>query len=186
VGICAEFEFDTANHFTAQVDVTLHKPVGNSEALVQQPEATIKFGPDRPLRAHWGLVGRATTVYGCDMTDHPPMEQVVKLSWPEVSRTPEPVILKDLGEIPDEEVKGHIPVLLASQMPTMMDTHLIRKRLGTRSQPHFPEPRGPRRLVITVCPRYFPVWDLTPDGFFDVWIHSQLCMLNSSVSGVHG
>ncbi len=168
--------FNTANHSSAQVDVTLHKPVGNSEALVQQPAATIKFRHDRVLRAHWGLVGRATTVFECDLTDHPPMEQVVKLSWPEVSCTLEPEILKERGEIPDEEVKGHIPALLASRTPTIMDTHLIRKRLGTFSQPHFPKSRGPQ---------YFPVWDLTPDGSFEVWIHCPLCMLDSSVSGVH-
>jgi len=184
-GFTQNLSFDAANHFTAQLDVTLHKPVGNSEALDQQPAARVTFKNDGVLRPHWGLVGRAKTVYKCDLTDHPPMEQVVKLSWPEVSRTPEPEILKELGEIPDEEIQGHIPALLSSQMPTMMDTHLIRKRLGTFSQPHFPEPRGPRRLVITVCRRLLPVWDLTPDGFFDVWIHSLLCMLDSSVLGVH-
>ena len=106
------------------------------------------------------------------------MEQVVKISWPEVSRTSEPEIFEELGEIPDEGVKEHIPVLLASQMPTMMDTNLIRKRLDTSPQPHFLEARGPRGLVTTVCRKLLPVWDLTPDGFFDVWMQCLLCKLD--------
>ena len=69
------------------------------------------------------------TVYECDLTDHQPMEQGVKLSWPEVSRTSEPEILKERGEFPDEGVKAHTPAPLASQMPPMMDANLIRKRL---------------------------------------------------------
>ena len=181
-GFAPSLSFDTDNNYSAQLDVTLHKPAGTLEPHVQQPAARIKFSHDQALRTHWGLVGRATTVYECDLTDHPPMEQVVKLSWPEVSRTPEPEILKELGEIPDERVKGHIPVLLASQMPTMMDTNLIRKRLGTSPQPHFLESRGPRRLVIIVFRKLLPVWDLTPDGFFDVWMQCLLCMLDGSAS----
>lgn len=55
----------------------------------------------------------------------------------------------------------------------------------TLSRPHFPESRCPRRLVITVCWSLFPMWDLIPDGFIDIWIQCLLCMLDSSVWGVH-
>jgi hypothetical protein len=65
----------------------------------------------------WGLVGRATTVYECDLTDHPPMEQVVKLSWPEVSRTPEPEILKELGEIQMRRSRGISQLYLHLKCP---------------------------------------------------------------------
>ena len=122
------------------------------------------------------------TVYECDLTDRPPVGQGVKLIWPGVNRTSEPEILKELGVFPDEGVKAHTPAPLASPMPPMMDTGLFRKRLGS---PHFPESRCLRRLVITICWSLFPVWDLTPDGFPDVWIQCLLCMLDSSVSGVH-
>jgi hypothetical protein len=182
-GIAKDLSFNTDSRSSAQLEVTLHKPAGSLEGPLREPTARIEFTHDRVLRTNWGLVGRATTVYECELTDHPPKEQVVKLSWPEVSRALEPEILKELGEIPDEGVKGHVPDLLASQIPAMMDTQLIRKRLGTILQPHIPESRGPRRLVITVCQKLFPVWDLTPDGFFDVWMQCLFCMLDISVLG---
>ena len=182
-GFAPNLSVDTDDHSFVQLEVTLHRPAANLEAPIQQSAAIVKFTHNQVLRAYWGLVGRATTVYECDLADYPPKQQVVKLSWPEVSRTPEPDVLKELGEIPDEEVKGHIPALLASDTPTMMDTGLIRKRLGTVPQLHFPSPRGPRRLVITVSPKLRPVWDLTADGFFNVWTQTLFCMLDRSVSG---
>lgn len=107
-------------------------------------------------------------------------------SGSQTSRTPNPEILKELGEIPDEGVKRHIPVLLTSPILTMVDTHLIRERLGTSPQPHFSESRDLWRPVVTERRRLFPVWDLTPDGFFDVWMQCLSRMLDSSVvSGVH-
>ena len=68
----------TDNHSSAQLDVTLHRPTGNLEALVQQPAARIEFRRDWVLQARWG-VGRVMTVYDCDLTDHPPVGQGVKL-----------------------------------------------------------------------------------------------------------
>ena len=120
-------------------------------------------------------------MYECDLADHLPKEHVVKLSWAEVSHTPEPDVLKELGETPDEGVKGHILALLASEMPTMMDICLIRTRLGTIPLPHFPSPRGSRQLVIPVCQERRPVWDLTADEIFNVWMQTLSRMLDSSV-----
>ena len=57
-----------------------------------------------------------------NLTGQPIGEQVVKL---EVTRKPEPEILKEL-ESNLGEVKGHVLVLLASQMPPTMNTGLIR------------------------------------------------------------
>ena len=72
-------------------------------------------------------------------SDRPPARGAgsqAELSWPEVSRTSEPGILKELGVFLDEGVKAHTPAPLSSQMPPMMDTHLIRKRL-------YPSPTSP-------------------------------------------
>ena len=56
-------------------------------------------------------------------------DQVIKLSKPEMTRTPEPEILRKLETILDDKVKGHISVLLSSQIPPVLNTGLIRKRL---------------------------------------------------------
>ena len=169
---------DTDSNPSAQLVVTL----GN---LVRQPAARVEFPADRVRWAHWGLVGRATEAYEFDLTDHRPKEQVVKLGRPKVIRTPETEIFKELGEIPDEASKRHILDLLAFQMPTVVDTRLIHKRLAILPQAHFPESLIPRRLVFTVCQTLLPVWDLTLDGFFDVWVEALFCMLDSSMSSVH-
>ena len=144
----------------------------NRGTPIQDGEAKI------PLYARTGLVGRATTVYECDLADHPSKELVVTLSWSEVSGTLEPEVLKELGGIPEQEVKGHIPALLASEMSMVMDTCLIRKRLCTTPQLHFPRPR-----VITVCQKRRAVWDLTADDFFNDWMRAVSCMLGRSMSG---
>ena len=171
------------NHSPAQFEVTLHGPAVGLEAPAQQCAAIVEFTYDQVLRAHWGLVERATTVYEYDMADHLPKERVVNLSWAEVSHTPESNVLEELGETPDEGVKGHILGLLASKMFTMMDACLIRKRLGTVPQPRFPEPRASRWLVIPVFQKRRSVWDLTINEIFNVWIQTLSRMLDSSVWG---
>ena len=175
--------FDTDNHSPAQLEVTLQRPAVNLEAPIQQFVVIVKLLHDQVLQVRWGLVGRAMTVYECDLADYPLKEQVFKLSWPEVSRTPEPDDLQALGEIADEGAKDHILTLLASEMPTMMDTCLIRKRLGTLLLPHFSEPRASRRLEIPVYQKRCPVWDLTADELFNVWMQTLSRMLDSSVWG---
>jgi hypothetical protein len=188
-GFAPNLSFETDSHSPAELDITLYKPTGGLGALVLNPAAGFKFTRNRVFRAHWGLVGRVATVYGCDLTGRPPKEQMVKLSWPEVSRTPEPEILKGLGETPNEGVEVYIPDLLpdllASHMPTMIDTQLIRKRLGTPPQAHFPESPVPRRLVTIVCRKLFPAWDLPPDGYFDIWMQTISCTLKSATWGFH-
>ena len=184
-GFAPNLSHDTDSHTSPQLEMRLRKPADGLSAPVRQPAARVEFTADRGRWAHWGLVGQATEVYEFDLTDHPPKEQVVKLSRPEVVRTPETEIFKELGNIPDEASKRHILDLLASQMPTMVDTRLIRKRLGILPQTQFPESLTPRRLVFPVCRTLFPVWDLTPDRFFDVWVEALFCMLDTSMSSVH-
>ena len=66
--------FDRNNHSPAQCEVTLHGPAVNLEAPIQQSAAIVEFTHDQVIRAHWGLVGRATTVYKCDLADYFPKE----------------------------------------------------------------------------------------------------------------
>ena len=72
----------------------------------------------------------------------------------------------------------------AFQMPAAMDAQDIRKRLQAVPQPHCIDTRGPTRLVATICRKHYPVWDLTPDEWFDVWCQCLRCMLVRSISGV--
>ena len=183
-GYASGLSFDKDNQYSARMDVTLHIPAVNSDVSSQQSTPSVNFTDNQALRRYWGLVGRATAVYVCNLTGRPIEEQVVKLSWPEVTRKPEPEILKELESILDDEVKGHVPVLLASQMPPTMNTGLIRQRLQAK-QPQCTEARGPRQLVVTVTRKLRPVWDLTADELFDVWIQCILCMSIDSVSGVY-
>ena len=172
--------FDMNDQFSAQLEGTLHRPAINLEASIQWSAAIVKFTHDQVLQAHWGLVGRVMTVYE---SDYPLNQHVFKLSWPEASRALEPDVLKELGEIPDEAVKGHIMALLASKMPAMIGTWLAREPLGILPQSHFPEPRASRWLVIPVCQKRCPVWDLTADEIFNIWVQTLSCMLDGSVSG---
>ena len=171
------------NHSPAQFEVRLHGPTVNLEVPIQHSAAIVEFTCGQVLRAHWGLVGRATTVYECDLADHLPKEHVFKLSCAEVSHTPEPDVLEELGETPDEGVKDHVLTLLASEMPMIMVTCLSRTQLGTLLQPHFSELRASRRLVIPICQKRRPVWDLTADELFNVWMQTLFRMLDGSVWG---
>ena len=172
---------DMSNHSPTRFEVTLHGPAVSLEAPIRQSAAIVEFTYDQVLRAHWGLVGRAKTVYECDLADHLPKHQVVRLSWAGVSHTPEPDVLEKLGETPDEGVKGHILTLLAFKMPMIIVICLIRTLLGTVTQPCFPEPRASRWLVIPVFQKRRPVWDLTADEIFNVCMQNPSRMLESSV-----
>ena len=176
-------DLDTNIQSSTQLEGTLHRPAINSQAPIQRFAAIVEFTHDQVLRVRWGLVGRAMTVYECDLADYPLKEQVFKLSWPEVSRTLEPNVLSELGGIPDEGVKGHIMALLAPKMPTMIGTRLARKPLGTLPQSHSPELRASRRLVMPVCQKRRTVWDLTADEIFNIWMQTLSCTLDGSVSG---
>ena len=182
-GFAPNLSVDTDDHSLVQLETTLHRPAANLEAPIQQPAAIVEFTCDQVLRAHWGLVGRTTTVYEWDLADYLPKEHVVKLSWAEVIHTPELNVFKERGETRDEGANGHILALPASEMPLMMDTCLIRTRLGTVPQPRFPEPRASRWLVIPVFQKRRPVWDLTADELFNVWMQTLSCMFENSVGG---
>jgi len=184
-GFAPGLSFDKDDAHSAQIKVKLHTSGGDVDVPCQEPVASIKLTHEKVLRKYWGFVGRTTTVYECDLTGCPLGEQVVKLSWPEVTRIPEPEILKRLKTVLDEAVQGHIPILLASHVPAMMNTQLIQTRLDAKLQPHYPEARGPRWFVVTVCKKLRPVWGLTPHEFFEVWLQCFLCMLVGLLSGTH-
>lgn len=118
-------------------------------------------------REYWGLVGRATAVDVFNLTGPPLDEQMV-------TQIPEPKILKQLEPNVDEE---HISALMASQIPAMMNTVLIRDPLHTDLQPHCTETRDPRQLVVTCS--------LTADELFGVWLQRISCMSIGSVSEIH-
>jgi len=84
-----------------------------------------------------------------------------------------------------DQVKGHVPELLGSQIPAAMETQLVHQRMGTQRQAHFPETRAPRHLVITASRKLRTMWDLTADGFFKVWSEALLRKLDCSMPSVH-
>ena len=47
------------------------------------------------------------------------------------------------------------------------------------------ETQSPRQPVVTVTRKLCPVWDLTADELFDVWMQCILCMSVDPVSGVY-
>ena len=66
--------FNWNNHSPAQCEVILHGYTVNQEAPIQQSATIVEFTYDQVIRAHWELVGRATTVYKCDLADYFPKE----------------------------------------------------------------------------------------------------------------
>jgi Fungal protein kinase len=170
-GFPPELKFNPHNDHCVELPVTRHLPDGDVPAVA-------RFGQDA-IRMYWGLVGRATTVYECQILDtdggvvvH---DAVIKLSWPEATRAKESDTAQKLANIDDPTVRGHIPVLLASRVDDETSTQKIRDRLS--SKPHNPNQpsRGPRVLVITVWKRLYPVWDLSADEWRTVLTHCALC-----------
>ena len=85
MGVPPELKFNPRNNHCVELPVTRHLSDGGIPAVA-------RFGQDA-IRINWGLVGRATTVYKCQIlhtdVDVVVYDAVIKLSWPETTRAEE-------------------------------------------------------------------------------------------------
>jgi hypothetical protein len=161
-------------------------PITWKEGTEESTEAVAKVDLKNPIRSDWGLVGRSTAVYPCSVVDMDggvlEKDAVVKWSWPEESRLPEYETVKQLAELDDADVKGHIPVLLAGFKFEVSKTDHIRTCLDSEPHHESGRSRNARRLVITVWKRLYPVWTLSAAEWVTIFEHCFLCMFVGSVA----
>ncbi|KAG0700633.1 hypothetical protein DFH29DRAFT_613654 [Suillus ampliporus] len=132
---------------------------------------------------HYGLRGRATTVFPVESQVLSNMEQkphfrnksaglVAKLYWPEESRESEPNILNKVYEIAQQEAKvvGHVPEMVWFYKFEETSTAKIRKALGLED----PE-LGSRVLYIIVFKKLVPITTLSGMEFLSAWWQVVIC-----------
>jgi hypothetical protein len=96
---------------------------------------------------------------------------VVKKYWPEESRPGEADVIKRAYEIAqgNNDVNGHLPVLILSYDFIEYSTKVIRIAFGIESQGH-------RVLRIIVFIRLYPITDLIGEPFWKAFWECVRCM----------
>jgi len=102
------------------------------------------------------------------------MDLVVKVYWPEASRTGEAEIIKKACQIAeeDDDVKGHIPDLICSHDFKEHSTERIREALGISS-------KG-RVLRVMLFRRLYPITELIGEEFWKAFWECFLCECTSA------
>jgi len=132
---------------------------------------------------HFGLRGRATTVYPVESerlstllqekpSQNPSNEMVAKLYWPEVSRESEADILERVCQIAEKEsqVKGHVPEVVWFHKFEETSTAQIRRTLGIPDSE-----QGSRVLYIIIFRKLSPITTLSKQEFLTAWWQAVLC-----------
>jgi len=98
------------------------------------------------------------------------MDLVVKVYWPEASRTGEAEIIKKACQIAeeDDDVKGHIPDLICSHDFDKHPTKRIRDALDISS-------RGHRILWVMLFRRLYPITNLVGNEFWKAFWECFVC-----------
>jgi hypothetical protein len=117
----------------------------------------VSIHPGQVVVGRYCLRGRGSR------TVHADEDKVVKVSWPEASRSNEAEILHRALEIgsTDQAVEGHIPKLFNCHDFDQFSTDLIRNDLGIAD----PEKKGVRRMCILLLNRLRPITELVGDEF---------------------
>jgi hypothetical protein len=155
-------EFDTMkiNHIT-NLSLDSHTPL----KIVSSGTTT--------LRRNFALKGRCTRIYGVNSSSKDPRdhsrtlaktELVLKISWPETSRTSEKDMIKRAMQCQNKDVQGHLPDLVWSGDLQQYSTGLIRNQLaitlgGTRT----------RIARVMLFRRLHPITELTGEAFWDAF-----------------
>jgi hypothetical protein len=139
----------------------------------------IIINPAEHIRHHFGLLGRRTQMLPAlsqskDLRDASKsladLELVAKKYWPEESRTGEADVIKKAYKIAqrNNDVNGHLPVLIISHDFTEYSTKGIRVAFGIQSQGH-------RVLRIILFVRLYPITDLIGEPFWKAFRECFRC-----------
>ncbi|KAF8129366.1 hypothetical protein EV363DRAFT_1264501 [Boletus edulis] len=115
---------------------------------------------DKERVSHYGLNSRGTNLFSVK-SDKLSIEDdlVVKVFWAEATRTSEPDILKRVYEIAhDQDIKGHVPVMLWYKSFEETSTAKVRQRLGLKTE-------GARVLYTIIFRKLRPITELTGRDF---------------------
>jgi len=128
------------------------------------PPINVTIYPDAVEYKRFSLRGRGSTVVRADE------ERVVKIFWPEATRTNEATIIKRALEEDNPHIKGHLPEFFCSYDFGEFSTSLIREDLGIKD-----EIRGVRTLRILLFGRLFPITELTGEVFWKAFWQCYYC-----------
>ena len=125
------------------------------------------------LRRNFALIGRCTRIYSVtssskDPRDHSKTlagtELVLKISWPETTRTSEKDIIKRAMRCKRKDVRGHLPDLVWSGDLQEYSTGLIRDRLSITTGD-----TRTRVARVMLFRRLHPITELTGKVFWDAF-----------------
>ncbi|KAG9028026.1 hypothetical protein FRB95_006981 [Tulasnella sp. JGI-2019a] len=150
--------------------------------IPQDTESSFKFKLGEELFRHDGIIGQATKVYTAICTSHEELagvELIVKVSSVQETRTSEVTFLAQAKSIAenseDDEVKnaiiGHIPEVITTCDYPLLDTKIIRDKLGIQGGPGCEN----RRLRVLVSHRKFPITAAPADQFLSVFFDCVTC-----------
>ena len=132
------------------------------------------------LRRHFALIGRCTRMYSVTSSSQDPRDKlktllgtdlVLKISWPEETRTSEKAIIEQAAMCDNENVRGHLPDLVWSCDLETYSTNSIRDQL------HIFKPASTRRRVVRVMlfRRLHPLTELTGEAFWSAFWQCFRC-----------
>ena len=133
-------------------------------SLPESSPVNVVINPDDVVYRQFSLQGRGTTVVGADK------KRVVKVSWPEATRTNEAAIIKRALEGKSPHTRGHLPEFFCSYDFDEFSTSLIRGDLGIEY-----EKRGARTLRILLFNRLSPITKLTGEAFWKAFWECYYC-----------
>ena len=149
--------------------------------------STLKVSIDQTnkIRGRNRIIGRTTQILHATSESMDPrgggkslrdMDLVVKVYWPEESRTGEEEIINKAREIAQqsEDVKGHIPDLIYSHDFVDYSTKEIRKAFGIEATDES-KSKSHRVLRIMLFRRLYPITDLTDDKFWTAFWQCFRC-----------
>lgn len=141
-------------------------------------DVTVKL--NQCFREHFGMAERATRVFGATSTSKDPKNVlsnkglVAKIYYPETSRDNEVAVIEQARECgkDDEEIRGHLPEVIAWCDFPDSDTQYIRRALKIY-KPELSK-RG-RVLRVIIVPQYYPITNLVGSTFWDIFWQCFRC-----------
>jgi Fungal protein kinase len=161
-------------------------PEQYSISIPLSPSVDITFNPHSKLYGcydRYAIVGRGTQVFLAESKSTDPrdgkktlvkVDLVLKIYWPETSRTREDDIIEmatKIGET-NPHVAGHLPDSICSYDFVEHSTGIIRKHLGVAT-------KGNRIFRVMLSRRLYPITELVGEKFWNVFWECFRCKCQS-------
>ena len=148
--------------------------LADNSVTIEGIKYELKTGRGDLIHAPWAIKGRATTVLRCEKQGSSE-KFVAKISYPQVSRVPEPKVLDDakrIGGTVGSAVSDHIPDLKDSCVLPYA-TASFRNVLGLL--PETDKPSGRHLVVLIMGALDGTIRELSGKEYWDVWWDCFIC-----------